>query len=238
MGNEMRLDTSQSQPSLLMLSDCFPDPDGASRAARAWRLLCCAASTHQVYLSADAGRPVNLDQWRRVADLARRVHLESRRPRLFRPSRIHQGAGVWARQRRFDVLLVTSSRVWPGIGLVDAGLRLCDFSQDKDRAGQGIVEQAGLLRRLVWPTLGRSSSRVEGAMKVSEVIAECDHPLVALAEQVSGLPAGQSRAVTVQESGPMDSWAQLFQEGQTLSEFVAPEVTVMPIHPVPSRKAA
>ncbi len=234
----MRTDALHNRPSLLMLSDRFPDPNGDKRAARAWRLLGCAAGTHKVYLSVGPGCAINLDQWRPVADLAVRVHIESRRPGLFASSRMHQGAYAWARQRRFDAMLVTSPRIWPGAGLVETGVRVCDFACDEVHVGQDISKPAGLLRRLVMPVLERGSSRRHGPVKVSEVIAECDHLLVAKASEVGDLPAVGSRTVSVPGSGEVDSWAGLFQEDPMLPGFVAPEVTVMPIHPVPSRKAA
>ncbi len=217
-----------------MLSDCFPDPNGGSRAARAWRLLCCAASTHRVSLSVSAGGAVNLDQWRRVAGLAKRVHIESGRLRLFGSSQAPAIWETWAQKRRFDVLLATSPGVWPSPSPVDARVQLCDFANANDRSGHGVVEQMGLLGRLTRTALGRRQT----LKSVAEIIAECDHPLVATARQAVELPAGQSRAVLIPGSGEMNAWARMFQKANALADFVTPEVTVMPIQPVPSRKAA
>jgi hypothetical protein len=226
----MRSDTSHSQPSLLMLSDSFPDPDGGSRAARAWRLLSCAASTHQVSLSVSTDAAVNLNQWRRVAGLARRVHIESGRLRLFGPSSTHPVGYRWAQQRRFDALLVTSPRIWPTQSQVEAGVQLCDFAD----AGHRVLEQVSLLGRLA-ETVFR---RTQVLKNVPQIIAECDHPLVATTGQVDELPAGQSRAVLISESGDMQPWSRMLQGVRLVSDFVTPEVTIVPVHPVPTRKAA
>jgi len=234
----MRLNTSHSRPSLLMLSDRLPDPYGDSRAARAWQLLCCAVTMHQVYLSVQPDRAVNLDQWRRVADLAKRVHIESRGPRLFASSKTHQGPSAWARQRRFDALLATSPRVWPRVCPDVTGVRLCDFDGVIDRSDQRKTGSPGLLQRVVGPMLklGQDRSRCEVAL--SELFTACDYTLVASETQVKHLPIHHAPAVTIPEPDGTEAWARLFREDQRLTEFVTHEVTVMPVHPVPSRKAA
>lgn len=233
-GNVMRLKNRQSKPSLLMLSDCFPDQHGDERAVRAWQLLSCAVSTHEVYLAVATDRAVNLVQWRRVGNLTRRVHIESIRPRLFRTSRLRQGWRTWAQRWRFDTLLATSPSVWPKDIPVQSRTRLCDFTVPSDTGNDANQAPVGLLNRLSLPGFRRHTER----MDVARVIAECDIALVSPG-RIPGVLSGTALPVHA-ITGPdaVSAWSALFNERQALAERVTPEVTMMPLQPVPSRQAA
>ncbi len=229
----MRIDDTHDTPSLLMLSDCFPDPNGPRSAVRAWRLLRCAASTHRVYLAAVAGRAVNLKHWRRVAGLTQRVHIEPRRPRLRPQSPIHGEAGVWVHQRRFDAMLVTSPRVWPSACPAGIGLSLCDFTHNLDPAQANAQEPGGLLSRLGWPRLRRGVWQA----KTKQVLDQCDLLLVSSDEQAGRLLEVRARVKVVPDDDATGAWATLF-DATGPPEHTAPDVTIIPVHPLPVRKAA
>lgn len=216
-----------------MFSECLPDPEGDGRSARAWRLLSCATATHQVYLSVGAGRPVNLKQWRYVAQHVRRVHITpSNRPWFVAPT-IPGEFKALLQQRRFDVLLATSPRVWPTQYAIDARLKLCDFANDLRGTDQ---TPAGTIRRwgsTPWPTRLRDLGRA----KTPQIIALCDHILVADDAQAQALPGQSSKAVTIPDTSAHDAWAQLFTT-MLESAPASSTLTVLPVKPITYRQAA
>jgi hypothetical protein len=229
----MRIDHTHGKPSLLMLSDCFPDPQGGHSAVRAWGLMRYAASTHRVYLAAVADRAVNLRHWRRVAGLVDRVHIEPRRSRLSPQSPIHGEAGVWAHQRRFDALLVTSPRVWPGASPGRIGLTLCDFTRDLDPEQTNAAAAVGLLGRLGWPGLRRGVWQA----KKNQALEQCDRLLVGSESQADRLRDTRAPVEVIPDGGAAGAWAALFGQTRT-PQPTAPDVTIFPVQPLPIRKAA
>ena len=228
----MRIDTTHSLPTLLMISDCLPDPEGGSRASRAWRLLCCAASTHQVSLSIQTDKPVNLQRWRRVAEVARRVHIESNKSNLFGSSSLLHGPSVHTPHQRFDTVLLTSPELW----LVPAMTRAAILARETPM--QSASRNPGLITRL-----SRSLLRRPNPVSRSAVASACDRLLVADAHQKERLPRGRSRATVIADTGQMDDWSRMFNDlhmAQTsvIDDYLAPEVKVMHVQPRPSRKAA
>jgi len=234
----MRIDTSHSLPALLMISDCLPDPEGGSRASRAWRLLCCAASTHEVTLSVQTDQPVNLEQWRRVAVLAKQVHMESARGSLFQSSRLLHGPSLHTKHQRFHTVLLTSPQLWSNQDKVVADLRLCDFACIETKRTRVLPRKPGLIERLT----GKPLLRRRTHHSRSSVAAGCDRLLVAKAPQKDRLPKGRSRAVVISDSGEIETWMQMLMELQLKqspapADYITPEVKVMPVQPM-SRKAA
>lgn len=234
----MRIDTTHSLPTLLMISDCLPDPDGGSRASRAWRLLCCAASTHRVSLSIQTDKPVNLQKWRRVAKVARRVHIESNKANLFgSPSLLH-GPSVHTPHQRFDTVLLTSPELWPSQNRVVAEHRLCDFTVARETPMQTASRNTGLIARLT-----RGLLRRPNPVSRSAVASACDRLLVADAHQKERLPRGRSRATVIADTGQMEDWQRMFTDlhmtqNSLIEDYLAPEVKVMHVQPRSSRKAA
>lgn len=232
-GEEMRLEYTHNRPPLLMLSDCFPDPGGGGRSARAWHLLCCAATTHQVYLFTEAGGPVNLRQWRCVAQRVRRVHIAPSNRRWFVPSTLPSELSSLLRQRRFDVLLANSPRVCLSHRTIDARLKLCDFAQDVP--GPGHVPAGPVGRR--WSPSWPARLRDLGRAKASQAIAWCDHALVATEAQTHLLRGHPSKAVTIPDVGAQDAWAMLFSDAAE-SDPAASALTALPVKPISYRQAA
>ncbi|MEZ6189723.1 MAG: hypothetical protein R3C45_00350 [Phycisphaerales bacterium] len=228
----MRLECANNRPSLLMFSDCLPDPEGDKRSARAWRLLNCATATHQVYLSVGAGRPVNLKQWRCVAQRVRRVHITPSNRPWFVPPTIPSEFKTLLQQKRFDVLLATSPRVWPGRYDIDARLKLCDFANDI----QDTHTHAGPVGRWAatpWPARLRELGRA----KTSPIIELCDHVIVASDAQALALPGRQNKAVTIPDSSTHDAWAKLFAPASDDAPATS-TLTVLPVKPIAYRQAA
>lgn len=228
----MRLECANNRPSLLMFSECLPDPEGDPRSARAWRLLSCATATHQVYLSVGAGRPVNLRQWRCVAQRVRRVHITPSNRPWFVPPTIPSEFKALLQQQRFDALLATSPRVWPGQYTIDARLKLCDFANDIRGTDLLTNEPIGRWLSTPWPVRLRELGRT----KTPHIIAACDHLLVANDAQAQMLPAPASKAVTIPDTSARDAWAGLFsaaEDGLTPSTL-----TVLPVKPISYRQAA
>ncbi len=229
----MRLECPNNRPAMLMFSDRLPDPEGDRRSARAWRLLSCATGTHQVYLSVGAGRPVNLKQWRYVAQHVRRVHITPSNRPWFVPPTIPGEFKTLLQQRRFDVLLATSPRVWPDRYPIDARLKLCDFANDLPAMEPNPARPVSRWRSTSWPTrlrdLGRDKSR--------QVIALCDHVLVADEAQASALPGPPAKAVTIPDAAMLDAWARLFTKAAEYAP-ASSTLTVLPVKPMTLRQAA
>jgi len=222
-----------------MISDCLPNPERGSRASRAWRLLCCAASTHRVSLSIQTDQPINLDQWRRVATLAKEVHIQSGRTSLFGASKLLHGQALNTNHERFDAVLLTNPQLWPSQDKVVTQLRLCDFTVAQETPLQSASPPAGLIERLTRGLLSRRPASVSRSV----VASGCDRLLVADAHQKERLPRGRSRATVITHTGEINDWAKMFHElhiKQTpaLADYHTPEVKVMPIQPRTSRKAA
>lgn len=234
----MRIDTSHSLPSLLMISDSLPDPEGGSRASRAWRLLCCAASTHEVSLSVHTDRPINLDQWRRASMLANRIHIETGRKSFFGSSKLLHGQSLKVIHEKFNAVLLTSPDLWQHQDGIVAEFRLCDFTVARETPMQSSNPSVGLLEKLT-----RGLLRASLPVSRSTVASGCDCLLVADAHQKERLPRGRSRANIIANHGPMEDWASMFRklhmkQAPAMADFIAPEVKVMPIQPMTSRKAA
>lgn len=217
-----------------MFSDSLPDPEGDVRSARAWRLLCCATATHQVYLSVGAGRPVNLKQWRTVARRVRRVHITPSNRPWFVPPTIPSEFKTLLQQRRFDALLATSPRVWPGQYTIDARLKLCDFANDIQGPGLPPAGPAARWGTTSWPIRLRDLGRT----KTSQAITRCDHALVANDAQAQALPSQSAyKTIIMPDTSMRDAWARLFT---TVAESDPAEstLTVLPVKPVSYRQAA
>jgi len=231
----MRLNKTAHKPTMLMLSDCLPLPGGGERAERAWRLLRCACSTHQVYLASHAGQAVNLMQWQLIARMVERVHIEQRHFRRKLHPPIGGEAGDWIRTRRFDALLVTSPCIWPNGDTSFADYSLCDFTHDaKDLLGSS-VWHAGLLSRLNWPLQRHTAARA----KAPRDTAGFDYAIVSSERQVMRLKTQGTDTVVIPETNAEHAWTRLIHSihSPTLS---VPAVTVMPVTPqhLPVRKAA
>ena len=232
-GELMRLECANNRPSLLMFSDCLPDPEGDKRSARAWRLLSCATATHQVYLSVGAGRPVNLKQWRCVAQRVRRVHITPSNRPWFVPPTIPSEFKNLLQQRRFDALLATSPRVWPDRYTIDARLKLCDFANDIQGIDQTPAGQVGRWGSSPWPVRLRDLGRA----KTPQIIALCDYLLLASNAQAQALPGRPSNAVTIPDNAAHESWAMLFTAAVP-SDTTPSTLTVLPVKPISYRQAA
>lgn len=233
-GNKMmRLNKPNSQPTLLMLSDSFPDPDGGERAARAWWLLCSASTTHRVYLAAIASRAVNLACWRLVSDLTQRVHIESKRSRLNMQTPINGEARIWTQQRRFDMLLSTTPTIWPSSDLVQADQRVCDLGTGLDTAGGHRADPLRLLGRLM-RSRGR---RGAGGTRPTRSLEACDALLIDSHTMPPLMNAGTAPMTVVANHTHLNDWAGFVQSlNPRISN--APSVTVIPVQPLPVRKAA
>lgn len=229
----MRLECANNRPSLLMFSDCLPDPGGDKRSARAWRLLNCAVATHQVYLSVGAGRPVNLKQWRCVAQRVRRVHITPSNRPWFVPPTIPSEFKTLLKQRRFDALLATSPRVWPTQYNIDARLKLCDFANDIQDTSRTPAGPAGRWGVTPWPARLRDLGRA----KSPQIIDLCDHILIANDTQAQALPEQHAKTVTLPDTSAHDAWARLFTP---MSDDTAETstLTVLPVKPMSYRQAA
>jgi hypothetical protein len=229
----MQPDRNQNRPSLLMLSDSFPDMDGSSRAARAWRLLGCAAATHEVYLSAVADRPVNLRLWRRVAQLTHRVHIASSSWRRATPLPFSGEAVSWTQQREFDAMLATSPSAWPGDDSIRTGLRLCDFASSIDNLQRIDSEAPGRLASIFRLAMRRGTDRVTPA----EVRSACDRLLVASDQQAQMFRDDRSKAVILGDTDALVVWSKLFAEAEA-TELGTPTLTVLAVQPVHIKQAA
>jgi hypothetical protein len=136
-----------------MLSHCVPDAAGDSARARAWQLLCGAASTHRVSLVTLFDGPVSLLQWRRlhrVVEAAQietapawsprfsalqRRHAASRLPGLPCTRAFIRTAEAWRDQSgSFDVLLSTHVGLWQVAQTIGANLSICDLHNRPSQA--------------------------------------------------------------------------------------------------------
>lgn len=229
----MRLENAHNRPSLLMLSDCFPNPSGDGRGARAWRLLCCAARTHEVYLSATADGPVNLRQWRDVAQRARRVHIAPGRRRWFSPPGLSSELKSMISKRPFDVLLATSPRAWPGRYTIDAGIKLCDVS--RDTRALDLPPTRKQQRRL--PTSWSARLRDLVRARPDAIALICDYLLVADTHQAQALKAQHVKTVVIPDTSAQTVWEALFAQ-TTDADPAVPTLTVLPMQPASYRHAA
>lgn len=230
----MRLSKSTRKPLLMMLSDCFPDPDGGDRAARAWRLLTCAATTHRVYLAAVADRPVNLQRWRLAAKIASRVHIEPSRSRKRTQRTLNTVAQTWSHQHRFNLLLASSPMAWPKGNPLPTDHGICDLATTFDPHTPHTGTPVGLAGRLL-PSWLKPDTLAATAPHALDL---CGHVLVATPQQATQLNGLQDRAVVVDDDDPLTAWEQLCH---TLHRCDAspPTVTVDPILTQTSpRKAA
>ena len=229
----MRLDCTTTKPSLLMLSDHFPDPDGCGRAARAWRLLNWASATHDVYLSAVTDKPVNLWLWRRVAQCANRVHIASSRWPWVKTKPFSGEATAWAGQHRFDALLATCPGAWPDIFPGNIGMALCDLATDIVHHQSKGGEPRARFSSLFGSVRQRDSSRT----KAAQIMPECDHLLVASDQQAQALRGHRSKVITLPDTSAVDTWTRLFV-GETTIESATPTLAVISVKPARVRQAA
>jgi hypothetical protein len=231
----MRPQKTDSKPTMLMLSDCLPAPGGGQRSERSWRLLRGACLTHQVYLAFQAEQPINLVQWRLIASMAERVHIQ--RGRLRRKANLPIGGetGEWMRTVRFDALLVTSPRLWPGGDTGFADYSFCDFTNDLDYSAPTDTSPVGWLSRLRWPL----SRRAESAATTSQTATRFDYALVASERQALRLNPQDSHTVVIPDTSVDDTWARLTRSIHRPA-LATPAVKVMPVKPqqIPLRKAA
>ncbi len=224
----MRLETTQQKPTLLMLSDRFPDPDGDQRATRAWRLLCCASVTHRVYLSAVADKPVNLSLWRRVAKRVDRVQIAAPKRPWKEASPFSGDVITWTNTQNFDALLATNPSAWPAVFPGRISTAICDFTFDKTDSKPTI---AGLYQRL-WP---RKQVELTAARR-SQIIAACDRALVATTEQAKALIGAGGKVFILPDETVSKAWSLLFAGAQIPVE--APTPTVLHVKPTTLRHAA
>ena len=227
-GIEMRLDSNADIPNLLMLSDCFPDPDGPVKAARAWRLLACAATTHRVYLSAIADRPVNLQLWRRVDDLTQRIQIIGMRKVRTTPNPFTNEAVAWTRQTTFDTLLVNAPAAWPTLFPVGIGSAICDM-------GSGdVFDSADASKPMSFLAALRSSRK---QTSVDDILAACDRVTLAGWNEAWQLPRHRWKVRLLPDDNMQDAWARLLPSKPRRRESL-PQVTVLPAHTQPLRRAA
>ncbi len=229
----MRLDSMPNKPSLLMLGDHFPDPDGCVRAARAWHLLNCASDTHEVYLSAVTDRPVNLSLWRRVAEIATRVHIAASNRPWVKAKPFSGEAVAWVAQQRFDALLATGPNAWPNRFPGDIGIALCDITHDTGDLQSRAIEPAQGFSRLLGARRRRDSTR----MRAAQIIPLCDHLLVTSENQAQALQNHRCKAVTLPDMSAKETWARLFTE-DSLIDQTAHTLSVIPVKPGQARQAA
>jgi len=224
---------------MLMLSDCLPAPGGGQRAERAWGLLRGVCSTHQVYLAFHAEQPVNLVQWRLIAGMVSRVHIEQSYLRRKQPAPIGGEAGEWLRTRRFDALLVTSPRIWPSGDTGFADYSFCDFSNDVEYP---VLEHprpsgppGGWLSRWVRPLQRRTAA----SASIPKDTLRFDYAIVSSDRQAVSLKPHASTTVVIPDTTTGEHWTQLIHSIQHPMLTTHP-VTVMPVTPQhqPARKAA
>ena len=227
-GNEMRLEGTEHKPALLMLSHCFPDPDGPPQAARAWRILCCAAHTHRVYLSAVADRPVNLHLWRRVDDYAQRIHIIGKRPIRATPKPYSGEAVTWTNQLDFDALFATAPQAWPVVFPHGIGVAVCDVGNGEIFEKQQAGHSDGILTKLR-PSRSRPST--------TDILSACDRVTLASWNEAWQLPGQRWKVRLLPDDDMPDAWNRLFPAKPDLHD-TAPELTVLNTHQPPLRQAA
>lgn len=229
----MRQDSTPNKPTLLMLGDHFPDPDGCDRAVRAWGLLNQVSTTHRVYLSAVATNPVNLRLWRRVAQRAHRVHIAASSRRWVRSVPFSGEAKAWARQHRFDVMLATSPDAWPDSLPGDLGLALCDLAHVREELIRNYIETEPRPVNVFGIHRWRDTSRIN----IRRVLTECDHLLVASEQQAQSLQAYSSRLYTMPDASAADAWTRLLT-ACSAAQPATRTLAVLPVKPVQVRQAA
>ncbi|GAB4192895.1 MAG: hypothetical protein Kow00105_06960 [Phycisphaeraceae bacterium] len=229
----MQYPMTHNRPTLLMFSDCFPIPDGSPRRARAWDLLRCASTTHRVCLVAEMDGPINLQQWRQVANLTERVFIESRsaRWRLQRKPPLELQGLI--SQQRFEVLLANSPKAWPMFGHIEASVRVCDLT----------------FAPRCWDSSSRGSSpthsviswrqRIRDLIHAREraILSMCDRLIVDDLSRISPTGSLSANAVAVvSPDNPFEAWQELFRT--TVPPIDESTLTVLPIQPVTLKKAA
>ncbi len=224
----MRLESADNKPTLLMLSTCFPDPDGSARAARAWRLLERASETHRVHLSAIADRPVNLNLWRQVAKRIERVHLIGKRRVRTTPVPYSGEALTWTQQIGFDALLTIGPEAWPRVFPSGIGTAICDMGNGELLDHPQPAQPQSLLTRF---RLGRSHTTT------MDVISACDHVTLAGWNQAWRVPGHRWKVRLLPDDGMTEAWARLFPD-KASSQDIPPAVTVLPAQASPLRQAA
>lgn len=229
----MRLECKPNKPSLLMLSDHFPDPDGCRRAARAWDLLNYASTTHDLYLSAVTTRQVNFQLWRRVAKHTRRIHIASSSRPWIKPIPFSGEAVAWADQQRFDSLLVTSPEAWPVIFPGQIRMAICDIAYTDENIQQNAGESAGRSLSLFALTRRQDKSRT----RLAHILPACDRLLVASQEHALAIQKHRSKVITLSGTSALDTWARLFNRTAG-SKPTTPTLAVLPVKPIQARQAA
>jgi len=132
---------------MLMLSHCVPDPCGDAARGRAWQLLRVASTTHRVWLACIADGPVQLEQWRALANITEGLQLRQ-------PATLHRMASApvarinaelgqacklsasmaqlidaWRGGMHFDAVLSTHPMLWRDAQNTKADMRLCDLNR-------------------------------------------------------------------------------------------------------------
>lgn len=157
------LTASTSQPNLLMLSHCVPDPLGGAARARAWQLFDLAGRSGRVHLVCLRDGPVHLAQWRALTSRAAAVKIASYRQmllagrgldrwatRLIQTFRPQADVGLpfdqWLGRASFDAVLSTTPILEPHARRLDPRLRICDESQPRPQAGHPApLDRPGLM---------------------------------------------------------------------------------------------
>jgi hypothetical protein len=175
---------------------------------------------------------VNLKQWRCVAQRVRRVHITPSNRPWFVPPTIPSEFKTLLQQKRFDVLLATSPRVWPGRYDIDARLKLCDFASDLQDLGQ-TTATTGIWGAAPWPARLRELRRA----KTPPVTTLCDHILVANDAQAQALADQSDKTVTVPDTSAHEAWEGLFATAPEVAPTTS-TLTVLPVKPIAYRQAA
>jgi len=216
---------------MLMLSTCFPDPQGSAKAARAWRLLRCAAKTHRVFLSAVADCRVNLNGWRDVAGCVQRIHIVApkRFGRFTSPCTDEARDGF--RHIAFDALLANEPGAWPTVFPGRIASAVCDFAH----CGQDEIALPEPRTPELLSLLGLKPKPI----RLPDVIAACDHVLVDSIEQASALASHRYKAVITPDDDLTAGWSRLYPQPRLQdTDPIVPSVTILHTEPSPLRQAA
>lgn len=187
--------TYENQPdsrgTMLMLSHCVPDPCGDAARGRAWQLLRLANMTHRVWLACVADGPVQLEQWRALANVTEGVQIrqpatmhrfaslplscvdQSLRQSMLIGGSMAQMIDPWRTAMRFDAVLCTHPQLWRDVEATKTDSRLCDLNRPTSITQQ-IAADSAPLHRAWWHR--RRSEHHRGLE--SRVASNCDALIV------------------------------------------------------------